>query len=267
MTTKNQDTQTKSRATRTSIQIVEQQGIDAARERAQAQASGNTTPTPVTTTTATPANGFDEPASGGSIMQGGRGKFVDGRWTDGDGAPLPSPLLVMGTATCVQMWKEKRATTIVKEAGKDLPDLDELNAKIPESEWEKGLNGQPEKPWKKNWVAYLLDPKTAGVYTFINSTKGQKIAIETLESKVRTMRALRGSAAVPVVELGSKPMPTEFGQKMRPHFEIIGWRALGGGGKAAPQIEHKPTEPSGQMPGKPVEPVSLSEEMNDKINF
>jgi hypothetical protein len=244
--------ETISRATRTPEQVLAQQTADAERDRA------NSTPTP--THAVVPANGFDEPASSGHIMQGTHAKFVDGRWSESGGGTLPSPLLAFGTTTCLQMWKNKQATTIPKEAGKDLPDPAELNSKIPESEWEKGLDGKPTPPWKKNWICYLCDPRTGGIFTTINSTYGQKKAVETLESQVRTMRTLRAAAAVPVVELASKPMVTEFGQKMRPHFEITGWRSLGGG--AAPQLEHK-----NAMPGTPVEPVTLKEELNDSVNF
>jgi hypothetical protein len=72
------------------------------------------------------------------------------------------------------------------------------------------------------------------------------------------MRALRGHSVVPIVELASKPMLTEFGKKLRPDFTVIGWRDLGG--VSAPQIEHEPDQI-----GEPVAPVSFSEELNDEI--
>jgi hypothetical protein len=77
--------ETISRATRTPEQVLAQQTADAERDRA------NSTPTP--THAVVPANGFDEPASSGHIMQGTHAKFVDGRWSESGGGTLPSPLL------------------------------------------------------------------------------------------------------------------------------------------------------------------------------
>ena len=71
------------------------------------------------------------------------------------------------------------------------------------------------------------------------------------------MRALRGEKVVPVVTLDAKPMPTKFGQKMRPEFTIIEWRDLGGlQATTVPAIEHL---------GRPVKPASTEEELDDEV--
>src|SRR5262249_42867861 len=142
--------------------------------------------------------------------------------------------------------------TLLKKSGEPLPDLDNLNSAVPIKHWEIGLDGKPRPPWQLNFVAYLLDPQTGALYTFLNSTVGARIAVERLQERVRCMRLLRGADVVPLVELGNKPMQTQFGQKLRPEFKIIDWRDFGGG------------TPPKQM-GGPVAPVTPSEELNDKI--
>ena len=66
-----------------------------------------------------------------------------------------------------------------------LPDIDELNAKIPEEEWETGLDGKPRPPWQKQYIVYLVDPTDAGIYTYINGTFGARIAFDRLKIKGR----------------------------------------------------------------------------------
>jgi hypothetical protein len=113
---------------------------------------------------------------------------------------------------------------------KPLPDVNALNEAVPKNEWEPGLDGKPKPPWSHQYVVYLLDPASAGFYTFLNSTTGARIAHEQLREKVITMRALRGARVVPVVKLTHRPMKTFVGMKHRPEFEVIGWKQLGGDG-------------------------------------
>src|SRR5262249_56438775 len=109
--------------------------------------------------------------------------------------------------------------------------------------------------------------------TFINSTYGAERAVKDLEQRVEWMRAMRGERVSPLVKLMSKPMKTKFGKKQRPHFEVHDCRELGGGGngalpnKPAPQLNGPApakADPAAKV-GKPVEPVSSTEELNDKI--
>jgi hypothetical protein len=112
------------------------------------------------------------------------------------------------------------------------------------------------------------------MYTYLNSTVGAHIAVRRLSDQVQAMQHLRGANVAPIVTLGSKQMKTKYGDRLRPHFEIVEWRELNGGGSqsAPPQIE--PPKASGpktggwaEQIGKPVKPVTLKEEMNDEIGF
>ena len=150
-------------------------------------------------------------------------------------------MLAMSTAICLQCWKDGQPIdTIIKQPNKPLPDVDALNAKIPESEWEPGLDEKPRPPWQKEFIVYLVNPTDASIYTFINSTMGAQIAFDRLKSKVVLMRQMRGANVVPIVKLDSQAMKTKFGQKIRPEFTILEWRQLG-------SAEGKDANPAGSI--------------------
>jgi hypothetical protein len=198
------------------------------------------------------------------VIKGTIARCVDGVWTAKDGSDLPERLFALSTAQALQRWYDnKPIKTLIKMPGKPLPDIDALNAAIPKDEWEKDDDDEPRKPWVRQFIVYLLDPKDASVYTFINSTVGASIAVDRLKERVKWMRALRGSNVVPIVELGAKPMKTKHGTKQRPEFIIHDWRELGGGQqldaqqvKAPPAIEHV---------GEPVEQPTTEEVLNDEL--
>jgi hypothetical protein len=58
-------------------------------------------------------------------------------WTDRDGFPMPSPQLVFSVDEVLRRWKANVPDYI---RDKPLPDVETLNAAIPRSEWEKGLD-------------------------------------------------------------------------------------------------------------------------------
>jgi hypothetical protein len=202
----------------------------------------------------------------GRTVQGSIAKFVDGRWScDGCEFPADTELLVLGTTEVMQHFQDGKLIEEIKE--KPFPDVEGLNEAVPIEQWSEGING-PRPPWSHQYVAYLLDPNDAGIYTSINNTVGQRIAIERLASKVKWMRALRGEKVSPLVKLDAKPMPTNKGLKMRPEFTILDWRDLGGGSfvETKPMPQLPPAEAAGQI-GKPVKAVSTAEELEDEIPF
>ena len=164
------------------------------------------------------------------IIHGEILRCVDGHWSlrDGTAINLDTLLLAIGTTEALQHWDGQiPVEDIPKRPGEALPDVDELNAQIPRSEWKEGLDGQPRPPWQHAYVAYLVSVDDASLYTFVNGTIGARIAVERLQDKVKWMRALRGVNCAPLVRLDSKPMKTRFGQKMRPEFTIVEWRQIG----------------------------------------
>jgi hypothetical protein len=170
----------------------------------------------------------DPAEAGRTVVQGAILRCVDGRWrtrenVDFDGVSM----LALAVKQALQRWKEQKPVeTIIKQTGQPLPDLDEVNAKIPQDTWELGVDGKPRPPWQKQSILYLLDPRDAGLFTFVSSTIGARIAVENLKSKVQWMRSLRGESVVPLVKLTSAPMKTAFGSRQRPEFEVVEWRDL-----------------------------------------
>jgi hypothetical protein len=117
------------------------------------------------------------------LIQGVILKCTDGRWLDGDGLIPPAEMLVIGLTHALQCWGKDKdlLDTIIEQPDEPLPDVEALNAQIPEEEWGVGFDNKPRAPWQFNWVVYLLDCETAGTFTFINSTRGAQIATERLE--------------------------------------------------------------------------------------
>jgi hypothetical protein len=203
---------------------------------------------------------------------------VDSKWSGRDGTVFPpdAQFVLLDTAKAAQLWHNKLPEeTIIERPGKPLPDIKELNEKIPQDTWEPGLDGKPRRPWTIQYAAYLFDPKDASIYTFVNSTAGAKIAVDRLNERVRLMRALRGANVFAIVQLDSKIMKTAYGPKPRPDFKIIDWRIIGGDGEQVAATSPTPIAPptstaavveqTDPQVGTPVKPVTLTEEIDDEI--
>jgi hypothetical protein len=161
-------------------------------------------------------------------------------WTDRDGLPPPTPLLGIAVDDLLRMWKDGRPQDIT---AKPLPDLETLNATIPDAECDRGIDGQPRK-WKHAVRVYMVDPATGRTFVYTADTYGAHIAWDQLRENIIVMRGLRGTKCLPLVNLGERPMKTGYGMRSRPHFEIVGWRnPPGDDGKAVS------AEPTPQLSG------------------
>jgi hypothetical protein len=194
-------------------------------------------------------------------IQGAIIKCIDGRWLRHDGQEFPADkkMLVLGTTEVLQHFHDGKWVEDIKE--KPFPDLKTLNAAIPQEEWDDGING-PRPPWSHQYVCYLFDEDEGSIYTSINDTVGQRIAVSRLTEKVRWKRQLGGNAHLrPRVKLDRAPMPTGHGVvKLRPEFTPVDWIDLGGGGgvvecRPTPQL---PPSQAAEPIGKPVEPVTTA---------
>ena len=167
-------------------------------------------------------DGFSGGLSSDRVVKGTQLVWNDAQhWRDRDGLKPPEELLVIALDAILQRWKNGLPQVI---RDKPLPDADDLNASIPESEWEVGIDGQKRPPWADTVVVYCIDPLTGGFYTYVSSTTGGRIAVDHLREAVGGMRLLRGDRVLPLITLGERPMKTRFGVKSRPHFEIVGWK-------------------------------------------
>jgi hypothetical protein len=100
----------------------------------------------------------------------------DNGWTE-SGLPVESnkKLAAVAVNKVLQRWQEERVIETI--AQKPLPDTDEMNAAIPQIEWDKGPDGKPRPPWQLAHVVYLLDIETCEKLTFVSASIGAKIAV------------------------------------------------------------------------------------------
>jgi hypothetical protein len=186
--------------------------------------------------------GFSTGLPGDRVIRGTlvRWTHVKG-WTDRDGLPLPPTVLVTDYATALRRWQSKRAEYITEHP---LPDPEVLNAAIPITEWEIGLDGKPREPWKVVYRVYMVNLKTGKIYTFINSTYGALLAYNDLVEQIGVYRMLCGEHVFPIVELSSGQWKSQqYGLVPRPDFKIVEWRKPGGSLPVPPQT------PAPQLPG------------------
>jgi hypothetical protein len=226
------------------------------------------------------------PGSGGSeqlrparSMQGKiKLKFNDPDWS-ADEVPATNRILVCYDRTYAAIhWGEDAPIEVIPVIrGEPMPDLKTLNAAIPETDWRIGLSGKPEAPWQLQRVLEFLDPETAERLSWpANVTVvGSSRAAEELKGRIKIVRRLRGEDVYPRVRLTHKFMPTKYGGRERPYFDIVGWVRFGehGGLEAiesnvTPETQRRITESKPQpTPMQSVAEPTLGEEMQDEIKF
>ena len=211
-----------------------------------------------------------ERPEGAGIIQGALVKFTnEAQWTtrDDDEIATDLELIAVDVQRVVQKWQDGLpAETRILEAGEKFPDLEALNAEVPQSEWVEGPDGKLRGPWQAQHILYLLDPGTMDKYTFPTGTVGGRIAVGELRDKLIWMRRTRGPNVYPVVTLSDTHMRTRFGGRQRPHFKIVRWVRLGGEVGALPPPPTTPTPASSAQSESPLVPEpSLAEEMDDEI--
>jgi hypothetical protein len=181
----------------------------------------------------------------GQVKNGEILKFVDGRWSPRGGPEFPrgTRMLLRGMRRALQHWEcQTVVDEIIERPGERLPSVKELNAEIPESEWEPGLDGKPRKPWTLYYVFYLLNDDDGCPYYHSNCTYGQMLAYNELANKL-TIDAAKGLRGIPILELQSKVMPTTKGPKQRPFYKVHNY--FGNSAQVAPQrIESDLTPPT-----------------------
>ena len=187
------------------------------------------------------------------LIQGQLIKFNNGSWARHDVGQLrtESSWLAIATTRALQRFVDGVPETILKEHPNDeLPDPDKLNAAIPQEQWPIGLDGEPQPPWSRQFVVYLLDVRDAMMVTFLSNATGSAIAVGELERCILWKRALHGGQEIyPLTRLADAPFKTRFGLRRRPNFPILGWRQF---------VDR-------QL--RIVEPLSLEAELKDSIKF
>jgi hypothetical protein len=206
-------------------------------------------------------------------------------------------LIVTNIIRAILRWpleKNARPETTIIPPGAPFPDVEAMNNAVPRDQWRQGPAGA-QGPFQAQRAVVLLEPISMEELTFTTSTIGGAIGVTDLVRKVNTMRRYRGSVS-PIVTLDDAPMRTRYGERRRPHFNIVDWIRMGGeesqqaalpapspppDSNAAPVIEAKaepatkPATPAAPKKkskrigtldlAEPIKPVTLAEEMNDEI--
>lgn len=168
------------------------------------------------------SDGFDEDDPNASPFRGTAFRFKDGNYyTMGDEIDVKGKTyVVLDRRTGWQKLEEGCPPEyLLWNAGERAPRPD-----VPKEDWPLNLNGQPEHPWRLTNYLYLLDTASGEFLTFWTSTTGGSRAIGELSGQIKEMRKIYADA-IPVIELQSRMMPTQFGaDKPRPHFQITTWK-------------------------------------------
>ena len=180
--------------------------------------------------------GDDAPAN--RLIQGELLKFTNTAvWVTRNGEELSGTLelVAIGTTRVVQRWQDGRPIkTLVLQPGEKFPNLEELNATVPRSEWREGPDGKLRGPWEAQYLVYLHNPETAERFTYATSTIGGGIAVRDLICRVIWKRKFCGEQVFAVVGLSAVPWKTRYGTRPRPHFEIKRWEGLNSDGALPP---------------------------------
>jgi hypothetical protein len=216
-------------------------------------------------------HGYEDGIEGGEerandrIIQGVLLKFTnEAAWVTSDGEEVSADLelVAVDIIRVVQRWHDaKPLETRVLKPGEKFPDVNALNAAVPQAEWSEGPDGRPRGPWQAQHLTYLLDPRTMGKYTYATGTVGGAIAVRDLVDRTQWMRKFRGANVYPVITLDDMFMATRFGGRQRPFFNIKRWVSLADG-DALPAPEQPKLSDRGVQE---VKPPSLAEDTGDEI--
>lgn len=178
-------------------------------------------------------DGFEgEDQQQSSLLQGtNKLKFTnEATWlgNNRDEVPPDRRLITVDNVRAAVKWGKdnKPVEVIVLEPHQKFPNVVEWNEAIPRSEWIDGPNG-PRGPWQAQHILFAIDPETMDRFSFPTSTEGGVRAVRELVYRIKWMRKLKGHV-YPVITLSDTFMPTRYGGRQRPFFDVKEWIRLGG---------------------------------------
>jgi len=213
-------------------------------------------------------DGFEDAGEGfdsleNRLIQGDLVKFTNqATWLTRGGAELSGNLerVAVNVIRVMQKWADGQPIeTRVLGPGEKLPNLEELNAAVPQSEWREGPDGKLRGPWEAQFLVYLLNPDTAERFTYATGTTGGGIAVRDLIYRVSWKPKFCGEQVYALVSLSAVPWKTRYGTRPRPHFVVKRWVSLSSDG-ALP-----PTEPPA-LNGSQTAGLSTTKAATDKTN-
>jgi hypothetical protein len=246
--------------------------------------------------------GNDDSPQQQGLIRGSRVAFTNtAEWelaTDGDVIEPGVKLIVTNIHRAVVKWgadKGPPEQTIEIPPGQPFPDIAVMNDAIPRDQWRQGPAGL-QGPWRAQQLVVMIEPQSMNTFTYVTSTIGGGIAVRDLVDKVKMRRRYRGQVS-PIVTLADTLFKTRFGERRRPHFNIVDWVHMAGGDEpqqaalpapdkpgpndnttstlieAEPVKEEPPTAKPAKKPRqsksksglKHAAPLSTKEELNDEI--
>jgi hypothetical protein len=197
-------------------------------------------------------NGQSAISNGSDIL-----KYLDRQWSVADVVVAKTKYVVRGYTESVVRFENGTVVETISE--KPLPNVDDLNAAIPEKFWSLGPDGNARPPWQRQFAIYLLDMASGYELTFPARSGGAIVAAERLKSAVENKRRFVGEPLWPIVEPESAPYSRRF-NKSRPDLKIVGWVNQNGEMLPLDYIGKQRERDPGKRTGK-----ALREELDDEI--
>jgi len=177
---------------------------------------------------------FDQVAGGSAnSLVGQRLKFSKGDWLYGVNSSemkVGTRLICLGDTIRAGYikWQDNRPAATHMSVLAENPMLIKREAlgDTDQAQWELGMNGLPDDPWKLTFEGVFRNPDDAeDLYTFATSSTGGRNAMATLAKSYLSHRRMVPTD-YPIVELGvsSYKHPNKnYGIIKSPSFEIIEW--------------------------------------------
>jgi hypothetical protein len=205
------------------------------------------------------------------VIQGAKLKFLDPRWLIDGQDVTGKQLTLIGVRNVVNKWSQdnRRLVTNILQPGQKFPDFNKLNDEAPRSEWRMSF-GKETGPWSGQHCLYFIDDNY-NPYTWASpiTTIGSSIAVGEIVDHVNRVRKFREPDVYVVVELSHCFFKTGYGDRERPHLPA---KALVKLQSNRARVLPTPDAPELTASGAPadaqtVEPVTLAEEIDDKIKY
>jgi hypothetical protein len=170
------------------------------------------------------------------MIQGQLIVFVDGKYLCGPEHKPMAPgvqLTALDTAALWVFWqggKPDDSKAVVRQAGEELPARETLGH-LDQTKWEKGPDNAPRDPWADTRLVFLIDRKTAELFTFSTKSQGGRVAVSELAKRIELMRETYPNAA-PIVTLSDAPWSIKY-MKTRPQFKVADWELGDDGAEGA----------------------------------
>jgi hypothetical protein len=245
---------------------------------------------------------FDDSVEGddnsrvGGMLTGTRLKYDEEKWAIVSGDDFTDRVLLAGNIRRMEVkWIDGRPAPESRELqpGEKFRDLEAVNELCPQSEWRDAF-GKMKGPWERQYVIEFVDLETMDQFSWPTSTVGGGIAANELVDRVNKKRRYENRNDLwPYVRLSHCFMKTQWKGRERPDLKITGWYSPP---KSEVTLEAAPVAPQLPPASEPVQPqpasstpdespparkyelssgafepvtppVSLQEEMKDKIAF